>query len=263
MKKILLLSIILVAIIAGCTQEPTGKFLANQLNAGECLQDWKCTDWSDCIRSGADSGMQNRTCIDNNNCNNLTEKPHESRICGLPKIALKEPDKMALENSDLPKDKNWTTTEKNIISSEEVSQIEKELGFIKGYYVHHSSQFLENNNTEFIDVYNYVSVYPVVNSAINMSFSFDAAKQNYKIGTLYEKTNKRILSIYELPSPNVGDYSIAYNITVISDVTGFKENIYTICFTKLDVAEVVTIDASKINYEILRNLAKILENRIV
>lgn len=262
MRKILLLSIFSIVIIAGCAQQPTGEFLRNQLLEPECIQDWNCTGWSGCVRTGGDTGTQSRTCMDNKNCDNITSKPPESRICGLPQIALKEPSQMALEISDLSKDKNWTTVEKNIKAREEVSQIEKDLGFKKGYYVHHFSQYKENENIVSIGIYHFVSIYPVVNSAINMSYSFDAAKENYKVGNLYESTNKRILSISEFSDPSIGDFSIAYNITV-SDITGFKENIYTIAFTKWDVAEVITTDGSKSDFVFLKELAKIAELKIV
>ena len=175
-------------------------------------------------------------------------------------MASKEPEKMALEISDLLQDKNWTTREKNLRSREEVSQIERDLGFKNGYYINYFSQYGENN-TDFIHVYHYVSVYPIVNSAINMSYSFDTAKENYKVGGSYESTNKKILSVSSLSDPFIGDFSIAYNVTV-SDVTGFKESIYSICFTKWDVAEVITIEGSRNNYEILKNLAKLAENKI-
>jgi len=263
MRKILFLSILSIVVIAGCTQQgPTGKFLANQNLSIGCTADWNCTVWSDCFRTGSDIGLQNRTCLDNNNCNDFTNKPQESRICGLPKIALKDPEKMALELPDLPKNKNWTIAETNIRSREEASNVERELGFKNGYYVHYSSQYKENDSFEFTDVYNYISIYSIVNSAINMTFSFDTAKENYKVGSLYEKTNKRISSISELPDPHIGDFSIAYNITVVSDGTNLKENLYTICFTKMDVSDVVTIEGTNISYDFIRDLAKKTEEKI-
>jgi hypothetical protein len=262
MKKILLLSILSIVIIAGCTQEPTGEFLVDQSKIKECTVNWQCTDWSSCIRTEVDSGVQNRNCTDVNSCNNNTDKPSESRVCGLSRIASKEPDKMALETSDLSKDKNWTTMENNIRSVEEVSQSERMLGFRKGYYVHYFSQYKESNNIEFIHVYHYVSIYPLANSAINMTYSFDTAKENYKVGSYYENSNKKISSISELDNPLIGDFSIAYNV-IASDITGFKENIYTIAFTKWDVAEVITVEGSKLNYEFLRELAKKAEEKII
>ena len=261
MKKLVQLSIIFIILIAGCTQQPTGKFLTNQTLEPECIPDWNCTFWSECIRTGANTGIQNRTCIDNNNCNVTADKPQESRACGLPRIALKEPSEMVLQISDLPNDKNWTIIEKNLRSREEVSQIERELGFKKGYYVHYFSQYKKNNNINFIHVYHFVSIYPLVNSAINMTYSFETAKENYKIGSFYENTNKKILSVSELSNPFIGDSSIAYNITV-TDFTGFEENIYTICFTKWDVAEVITIEGNDIDYEFLKKLAEKAEERI-
>jgi len=258
MKKLLQVSIVFTVLIAGCIQAPTGEIIANEtFEPVKCTTDWNCTFWSDCVRTDAETGIQNRTCTDNNDCN-ITKK-QESRICGLPTIILKEPSQMALQISDLPPEKDWVIKEKNVRSREEVSQIEKELGFKKGYNITFSSQ---QNDTDFTNIKHFISVYPLVNSAINMTFSFETAKENNIVGRFYENnSNKIISSISELPNPFIGDFSIAYNISV-SDTTGFKENIYTICFTKWDVAEVVTIEGTNTDYEFLKDLAKIAEERI-
>ncbi len=252
MKKLLQLSIIFIVLVAGCAQPTgeviTGKVVANETFEEDCRPNWNCTFWSDCIRTGAEIGIQNRTCIDNNNC---VVNKEESRVCGLPGIALKEPSQMVLEVSDLP-DKNWTV-EKNVRSREEVSQIERELGFKKGYNVTFFSQ--ENDIIK-----HFISVYPLVNSAINMTFSFETAKENYRTGRRYENTSKRISSISELDNPFIGDFSIAYNVTVLNK--NVKENVYTICFTKWDVAEVITIEGINSDYELLKELAKKAEEKI-
>ncbi|NIO44320.1 MAG: hypothetical protein GTN36_02090, partial [Candidatus Aenigmarchaeota archaeon] len=80
MKKLLQMSIIFIVIIftiiiVGYTQQlPTGEIIANEtFEPVKCTSDWNCTFWSDCIRTDAETGIQNRTCIDNNNCN--AEKP--------------------------------------------------------------------------------------------------------------------------------------------------------------------------------------------
>ncbi len=262
MEKILLLSIILAVLVAGCAQQPTGQILINQTFEEVCVASWTCDDfWSGCERTGADTGIQNRTCTDVNNCD-ANNKRQESRICGLPRITLKEPQLMALDISDLPSDRNWTMMEKNVLSREEVTQIERSLGFKKGYYVRYFSQYRLNDNLEYVNVYQKVSVYPLADSAINMTFSFDTARENYKVGSFYEGTNKKILSISELADPFVGDSSLGYNISVV-DSTGLNDNIYTICFTKWDVANVITMEGTKIDYELLKNLTKKAEEMIV
>jgi hypothetical protein len=262
MRKILLLSVLLVVLVAGCSQEPTGQFLANQINLRECATNWTCSDWSSCIRTGTDSAIQNRTCTDVNNCNNDTGKPTESRICGIPKIAAKEPIQMALETADLSNDKNWTVMENNIRSVDEATQIERDLGFKKGYYIHYFSQYKENESIGFVHVYHFISIYTLVDSAINMSYSFDTAKDNYKVGNFYENSSNKILSLSELADPFIGDFSIGYNATVASDVTGFKENIYTIAFTKWDVAEVVKVEGTDVTYDFLKEIVKKAEAKI-
>jgi len=42
----------------------------------ECIEDWQCTNWSDCI-----NGTQIRTCNDLNNCGTENNKPEESQEC--------------------------------------------------------------------------------------------------------------------------------------------------------------------------------------
>ncbi|MEA3449632.1 MAG: MopE-related protein, partial [Patescibacteria group bacterium] len=45
-------------------------------NGCTCTEDWICADWSDCV-----SGMQTRTCMDNNNCGTTDDKPEEEQVC--------------------------------------------------------------------------------------------------------------------------------------------------------------------------------------
>src|SRR3989344_3368148 len=42
----------------------------------ECIEDWKCTDWSSCA-----SGSQTRTCTDTNSCGTANNKPDEQKNC--------------------------------------------------------------------------------------------------------------------------------------------------------------------------------------
>ncbi|MCS7106164.1 MAG: PGF-pre-PGF domain-containing protein [Candidatus Aenigmarchaeota archaeon] len=41
-----------------------------------CVEDWVCTEWSDCI-----GGKQTRVCTDRNRCGTVTNKPEEEREC--------------------------------------------------------------------------------------------------------------------------------------------------------------------------------------
>jgi hypothetical protein len=64
MRMIMFLPIVLV-LISGCVQEqPTGKFLVNQIDGETCVSSWSCSDWSDCVRVNSYSGLQSRTCTD-------------------------------------------------------------------------------------------------------------------------------------------------------------------------------------------------------
>lgn len=46
---------------------------------GGCTPSWQCTSWSVCV-----SGVQTRTCVDNNNCNDNTTMPVLSQNCTMP-----------------------------------------------------------------------------------------------------------------------------------------------------------------------------------
>jgi len=49
--------------------------ILNTINEIICLEDWDCTDWSQCLDN------QTRTCSDLNNCTTQTNKPKEFKIC--------------------------------------------------------------------------------------------------------------------------------------------------------------------------------------
>ncbi len=44
-----------------------------------CTPSWECTEWGTCT-----AGFQNRLCTDKNNCNEISGKPIESKVCGTP-----------------------------------------------------------------------------------------------------------------------------------------------------------------------------------
>jgi len=227
--------------------------LQNMNLTNTCNPNWNCTEWSSCVRNDSYSGVQSRTCTDLSNC--LAEnQTHESRVCGLPRVTMKEPVQMVLEASDIP-GSNWTVYEKNMISPDEASAGEREMGFVRGYYVHFFSEGIA------VHLYNQVSIYPLVDSMINMTYSIDAAMSNYRVGSSYEGTDYNITSMSEIGDPLVGDYSIAYNIT-IANGSGNKRSIYTICFTKWDVADVVTVEGANVSYDFLKEMAKKAESKI-
>jgi hypothetical protein len=253
MRKLALVPIIII-LVCGCVQDsPTGKFLQNQnYSSNDCVSSWNCTDWSECVRNDSYSGVQNRTCNDINSCQSDITRPQEIRVCGLPRITVKETAQMTLELSDLPKEGSWTVSDRNMISQDESTPAEKENGFQSGYYIHYISGAKH--------LYNYVSVYPLVDSAINMTYRFSSAQSYYRVGEFYEKTDKKIASISEIANPLLGDDSVAYNITVVNS-NGQKISLYTICFTKWDVSYVLTLEGSN-DYGMLLELAKKAEAKI-
>ncbi len=96
MKKILILAILLIVIIAiaGCSQQPTGQAIDKLQKTGKttsqptqeesttthepsCNPDWQCSEWSECSKSGT----QTRKCVDKNDCETKVGKPTESQSC--------------------------------------------------------------------------------------------------------------------------------------------------------------------------------------
>ena len=49
-------------------------------NCNSCIPNWQCSSWSTCSTSGG----QTRTCVDNNNCRDISEKPNEVQSCTPP-----------------------------------------------------------------------------------------------------------------------------------------------------------------------------------
>jgi len=45
----------------------------------QCVEDWTCTDWMDCI-----NGVQKKFCVDYNRCGTELNKPEQSRKCDMP-----------------------------------------------------------------------------------------------------------------------------------------------------------------------------------
>ena len=54
-----------------------------------CIEQWACTDWSECSKTGT-VGKQKRTCIDINDCKIKESQPAEKRDCTIPVVAVAE-----------------------------------------------------------------------------------------------------------------------------------------------------------------------------
>ena len=248
MKRALLLPF-LILLVSGCVQDqPTGKFLVNHIASGECISSWNCTE-----RTSSFSGVQNRICTDDNSCQAEAERPEESRICGLPGVSTVNLSEMMLSTVDLPIN-NWNKTVDRVLLKDNVTPNERGHGFIKGHQTFFASDDLIVKHT--------VSLYPMADSRINLTFDIGAAKTYYSPGKNYDNTNLRILAFSELESPLLGEDSIAYNVTV-TDGNGKVETVYTVFFVKLDIASVVTIQGTSPDYPTLLSLAKKSESKIV
>ena len=76
-KVALILSMLLVVLVAGCTGQsssvPSGKATASP----SCTSNWQCGEWNTCSAAGT----QTRICGDENNCGTATGKPSVSQDC--------------------------------------------------------------------------------------------------------------------------------------------------------------------------------------
>jgi len=82
MKKILIvLLLIAVLFIGGCTEGSTGQATVKETESGQkvtttvCTPEWECSEWGKCT-----AGYMKRTCNDKNNCGGVVI-PETTRIC--------------------------------------------------------------------------------------------------------------------------------------------------------------------------------------
>lgn len=230
MKWIIAL-ILAIVLISGCT-------------SNACKPFWDCTEWSECIRTGAETGNETRTCTDENKCNIDTDKPSESQTCRLLKIATKAPSEMVLQLSDLGAS-NWTVEERGVRTKSEMQEDDLEKGWKTGYrisYIIIREQDLSNVTI----VENYMSIYPIENIS----------------NVLIPRESDEDLTWENLPDPKIGNQSRAFRVT-IKDSSGNPNEVYfMIEFVELNVYESLLMHGKSTNYEFLKNLAEKVEKKI-
>jgi len=230
MKWIIVL-ILAIFLISGCTNNV-------------CKSFWNCTEWSECIRTGAETGNESRICMDENNCNIDTDKPSESQTCRLPKITTKAPSEMVLQLSDLGAS-NWTVDERSVRTKSEMQEDDLEKGWETGYrvsYIIIREQDLSNVTT----VENYLSIYPIENIST----------------VLTPRESDEDLTWENLPDPKIGSQSMAFRVTTKDSFGNPDEVYFMIEFVKLNVYESLLMHGKSTDYEFLNNLAKKVEQKI-
>jgi len=203
-----------------------------------CEEDWTCTDWNSCPRVG----MQDRLCTDQNVCGTINNKLAESQSCTPPKTS-----EYVIQLQDFPSSQNYTLKERAERVKSDIDKEAVEWGWKEGYYISYikfgESQLLWSRIDQLI------SVYPVE----NVSKTLDLTKITIK---------NHIASYDLLDNPNLGNESIAYRFTE-TDSVGTKTYYYIIEFVKFDIYERTMIYGTMTDYEILKDLAKKAEGKIL
>ena len=174
-----------------------------------------------------------------NGSNNMASSGEKSQVIfALSKISSAEISEIVIGLSDLPK--GYEISERGPRTFTDVSEEAIARGWKEGYSIE-----FQKGNTLFdisgISLWN--SRYPaenifmIINDPLNYSEEY---------------------TISELPSPNIGDISKAYKIKD----TEWNTLTYRIDFGKKDIYVGITVAGNAADYELLRELAKKVENKI-
>lgn len=160
---------------------------------------------------------------------------------------VKETDfsKFALSESDFPQNAGWTLKDRSERGRTDVSASGLILGWKKGYVSTYLRGDLKIDNLDYSRVDLYISEYPPEN--ITKTF-LDINEFN---GTQYDS----------LSDPKIGEKSKAYKV-IKKDSFGVETTYYSIEFIKKDVYVDIITYGSRVDYELLKELAKKVESNI-
>jgi len=152
---------------------------------------------------------------------------------------------MALQLSDLPPD--YILRDRSVMTSPEVSQLTRDLGWRQGYFVTFDRTGRTRNDQTRIR--QSINIFP----AENMNKVFLLEKVALSEGTT------PFSSPYEIPFPPTGDRSIAYRMTNTPEE---GQVTYTVIFTKKNAFERITMAGTSTDYETLKDIAEKAAARI-
>lgn len=152
---------------------------------------------------------------------------------------------MALQLGDLPPD--YILRERSVMTSPEVSQLTRDLGWRQGYFV--SFDRTGRTRSDQTRIRQSINIFP----AENMNKVFLLEKVVLSEGTT------PFSSPYEIPFPTIGDRSIAYRMTNTPDE---GQVTYTVIFTKKNAFERITMAGTSTDYETLKDIAQKAADRI-
>lgn len=152
---------------------------------------------------------------------------------------------MALQLGDLPPD--YILRERSVMTSPEVSQLTRDLGWRQGYFVLFDRT--GRTRSDQTRIRQSINIFP----AENMNKVFLLEKVVLSEGTT------PFSSPYEIPFPTIGDRSIAYRMTNTPDE---GQVTYTVIFTKKNAFERITMAGTSTDYETLKDIAQKAADRI-
>jgi hypothetical protein len=175
------------------------------------------------------------------------EPPHKAETPAsttVPIVQSTSPSKstsdLALQPSDLPFD--YILQDRSVMTSPEVSQLGRDLGWRQGYFV--SYYRMDSNNNVITRIRQSVSIF----TSDSMNGVFLVEKEDLKNQQISPGTR------YEIPFVAVGDRSIAFRDTNSTDAEWPVT--YTVIFTKKNVYEKITMSGTNTDYETLKRLVQ-------
>ena len=152
---------------------------------------------------------------------------------------------MALQLSDMPPD--YLLKDRTVIAYSEVSQLAHDLGWQQGYTVMFAHANRKNDDST--GIHQSISVYPPEN--INKVYALETE------GIISSRNG---ITRNEIPFPTIGDRSIAFRETHSMDSQNFA--VYTVIFKKKNVFEIITMEGTTTDYEILKDVVRKAADRI-
>ncbi|MBI2579203.1 MAG: hypothetical protein HYW26_05815 [Candidatus Aenigmarchaeota archaeon] len=186
------------------------------------------------------------------------------------KITTKESSELALQLSDFPIiTTNWTLKERTERVKSELNNESLGLGWKKGYRV---TYYRIGSLIDTTAIQQLISFYPLENITKTLNKSDDSFYGSWKkFSELTRKYNltssdNGYIQIDDLSDPGIGDESFAYRIVCnISSlpIEDCKGTHYYIEFRKLNVYEMLVMSGGTLDYELLKEMAKKAEEKIV
>jgi len=175
----------------------------------------------------------------------LNKENQESSKNQIKVVKIEDLSTIILSVNDFPTGENWTLKDRIERGKSDVSDEGLALGWKRGYQASYLRGNLEFGNLDYSRLDMYISEYPPEN--ISLAF-LNPSEDN---GTIYDS----------LSNLKIGDSSRAYKAIYI-DEFGTEDYYYIVEFTKMNVYERLDLSGTRVDYELLKELAKKAEAKI-